>query len=111
MHEAIYDRLKQVARDQGLITYGELAPLADLHMELISDRNKIAGILGDISTREHSCGHPLLSAVVVHGSDMIPGKGFFTLAVEVGIYDGSDDLRFFSDELKKVHEFWLKSRL
>jgi hypothetical protein len=33
MHEAIYERLKQVARDQGLITYGELAPLADLHTQ------------------------------------------------------------------------------
>jgi len=48
----------------------------------------------------------MLSVVVVHKANNIPGQGFFTLARELGLYRGNDDLLFFTEELRKVHEFW-----
>ena len=56
IHQQIYERLKEVAKAGDLITYGEIAPLANLNMENPDDRNKIAHILGEISAYEHSEG-------------------------------------------------------
>jgi hypothetical protein len=40
MHEVIYERLKAVAREGKTITYGEIAPLANLDMANDTDRIK-----------------------------------------------------------------------
>ena len=106
MHRDIYERLKEVARAGQTITYGEIAPMANLDMESPADRNEISRILGAISEREHEEGRPLLSAVVMLADIGYPGKGFFTLARELGLYDGADDLAFFVRELRRVHEYW-----
>ena len=44
------------------------------------DRDQISLLLDEISRHEHARGNPLLSAVVIHMDDNIPGNGFFTLA-------------------------------
>lgn len=106
MNEEIYQRLLSVARSQGLITYSDIAPLAGLDMGNAVDRNEIGRLLGDISTFEHQQGRPLLSAVVIHRDNNIPGEGFFTLARELGIYNENDDLLFFIQELRRVHDYW-----
>jgi len=108
MTRDIYERLKEVARARRRITYGEIAPMAELDMSNPADRNEIAAILDAISSREYHEDRPLLSAVVVRSDTGYPGKGFFTLAQELGIYDGSDDLAFFVQELARVHEYWMK---
>jgi hypothetical protein len=106
MHQAIYDDLKRVAKAQSTVTYSEIAPLAGLDMSNIADRNEIARILGEISSFEHSQGRPMLSVVVVLQGEYMPGQGFFTLARELSLYSGHDDLAFFSRELGKVHAAW-----
>ena len=65
INQKIYERLKEVAINGELVTYGEIAPLAILNMENPDDRNKLAQILGNISNHEHAQGRPTLSAVVV----------------------------------------------
>jgi hypothetical protein len=85
MHQRIYEKLKLVARAGTTITYGEIAPLADLDMLNPAHRNEIRRILDEISTHEHQLKHPLLSAVVVHQQDHMPGQGFFALARELGV--------------------------
>jgi len=110
MHQGIYDRLKSVAQSGTTITYSEIAPLADLDMSNPAHRNEIRRILGEISAFEHRLNHPLLSAFVVHQEDNMPGKGFFALAKELGVYDGLDDLQFFVTELKKVHDQWRETK-
>ena len=63
-------------------------------------------LLGEISTTESQAGRGMLSALVVHRvGDMEPGTGFYELAEELG-YDTSDRLKFWTDELKKVHSYW-----
>ena len=51
MTRDIYERLKEVARAGRTITYGEIAPVAELDMSNPADRNEIATILDTISSR------------------------------------------------------------
>jgi hypothetical protein len=108
MHKEIYDKLKAVAKAGHVTHYSEVAPLAGLDMSLQEDRNKIATILDEISTFEHQQGHPLLSAVVIHKDDNIPGQGFFTLAKRLGLHEGEDNYLFFIQELRRAHDYWSK---
>lgn len=111
IHPEIYKRLKEVARSGDLITYGEIAPLAGLNMENQADRNKISGILGEISKYEHNLGHPMLSAIVVLAGVGYPGEGFYNLARSLGLHHGHGefaDMEFFVKEVKKVHSYWSK---
>ena len=106
MNTNILERLKSVARAQDVTAYSDIAPLAGLDMSSPDDRNRIAEILGEISRQEHAQGHPMLSAVVIHRDNNIPGQGFFTLARELGLYRGNNDLMFFVNELRRVHDYW-----
>ena len=47
----------------------------------------------------------MLSAVVVHKGDRIPGPGFFTLARSRG-RDTTDEVKCWVEELRKVHDTW-----
>ena len=111
MHQEIYEKLKQIAKNQTIVFYSQIAPLANLDMERSDDRNKIAEILDEISHHEHSQGRPLLSAVVVHshGQDGggIPGLGFFKMAKALKLQGREDNVTFFAQELIKVHRTWL----
>jgi len=106
MHQAIYEQLKSVAQQGNVTTYSDIAPLANLDMGNQADRNKIGEILGEISTFEHEHKRPLLSVIVIHRDNNMPGQGFFNLARELGIYKGSDDFLFFVNELRRVHDYW-----
>ena len=92
MHKDIYQKIKSVARNQDIVFYGEIAPLAGLDMSSPDDRIEIGHLLGEISRYEHMQGRPMLSAVVVHKDNNKPGSGFFELAHELGVYDGMDDV-------------------
>lgn len=65
MHEEIYEKLREVAREGKTVAYSELAPLAGLSMKSPADRNRIAQILDDINRHEHDQGRPMLTAVVI----------------------------------------------
>ena len=106
MNKAIHKKLMEVAHLQTTISYSELAPLADLDMSRDNDRAEIGRILGEVSVHEHEEGRPMLSAVVTH-KDGDPGKGFYTLARELGVMAWRiDKLAFWSQELRKVHDYW-----
>ena len=96
LHKAIYEELKRVASRQAMTTYSDIAPLAVLDMENPADRDAIRLILGKISTYEHQKDRPMLTAIVVHRQDNIPGHGFFELARHLGrLKEGADELSFF----------------
>ncbi|MEM5861272.1 MAG: hypothetical protein QXJ20_02665 [Candidatus Aenigmatarchaeota archaeon] len=120
----VYLKLIEVAKkkqpyDKGYITYEEIMSLARINRENTYEREVVLGImLGGISAHEHDCGRPMLSAVVVHkpnkemGILAIPGDGFFKLAYDLGLYDGSrnqkDKMKFWSKEIKRVWDYWSK---
>ncbi len=65
----------------------------------------LANLLGEISTEEYSAGRGMLSALVVHKDNMLPGKGFFDLAKELG-YDFTNNDDFWIEELNRVLDVW-----
>ena len=107
---AIYERLIEIAKGGDITYYSDIAPLAGLDMSLPPDRNRISDILDEISRTELTSGRPLLSAVVILKDENIPGDGFFKMAKELRLYDGSDDFRFWIRELRHVHDHWALHR-
>ena len=100
MHQALYEKLKEVAGSRGKITYSELAKSVHLN------RRRLGQPLEEICRHEHEQNRPMLSVVVVHKHDGIPAKPFFNLARALGLYTGNSNLEFFTDELRKVHNYW-----
>jgi hypothetical protein len=73
------------------------------------DREQISVLLDEISRHEHELAHPLLSAVVIHMDDNIPGNGFFTLASQLGLFRGGERFMYFVEELRRVHDHWRRA--
>jgi hypothetical protein len=111
MHQAIYNRLVELARAGRLTTYSDIAPLAGLSMEREEDRDAISRILVEMLEHEVTNGRPPLTAIVVHrGDDNNPGEGFFAAATELGSYGGSRAqlarLEFWVRAVSEVHRYW-----
>lgn len=106
INQRIYEKIKQVAQYGDTTTYAAIAPIAGLDMENPDDRNTLGAILDEINNNEHTNGRPMISAVVIRADRNIPGEGFFTCARNLGLYSGNNDLRFWLEELRRVHNFW-----
>ena len=106
VHESIYEHLKAAAREGKFVTYGEIAPLANLNMANETDRIKMTKLLQEIGDFELQHNRPMLPALVVQKSTKMPGQGFFRSARQSGIYKGGDDAGFFQEELRKVYDYW-----
>ena len=103
----IYERILDVARRKETVFYSQIAPLVGLNMAILRDRTEMGHILDRISEAEHRAGRPLLSAVVILKCENIPGDGFFDLARHLRLHQrGADDLRYFVEELRRVHCYW-----
>jgi len=108
MNEIIHEKLKELARVRGIITYNDLNKELNLGLNFDNpgDRRKIGEILGEISDYEARQEQRMLSAVVYSQQDNKPGEGFFTLARELGFFHGDDELAFWINELQKVWDIW-----
>jgi hypothetical protein len=107
LHKSIYEELKRVAKRRQTTNYSTIAPLAGLDMENPGHRDEMRELLGKISTYEHQQGRPMLTAIVVHKQDNVPGHGFFELARHLGLLSaGQDELAFFCREVARVHSTW-----
>ena len=106
MNQALYEQLCEIARRGSVTRYSEVAPLVGLDMSNPEHRDRMSAVLDQIPRHEHSQGHPLLSAVVIHMDDNIPGNGFFTLAAELNLFQGRDRFMYFVNELQRVHDHW-----
>ena len=101
----VRDRLIEVARNESLVTYGELEPIAEIPAVSIGPR-----VLDAISRDEANAGHPMLSAVVVNADTRNPGDGFYRLAFEVGrAASPNPDVAFWAAELKALYEYWSRT--
>jgi hypothetical protein len=106
VNQQLYSRLCEVARQRRYIRYADAATVVGLDMNIPADRDEISRLLDEISMHEFNDGKPLLSAVVIHVQDNIPGNGFFTMAERIGRFDGTDRLQFWLGELRAVHDHW-----
>ncbi len=111
LHKPIYEELKRLAKRQEMTNYSVIAPLASLDMENPAHRDEMRQLLGKISTYEHQQGRPMLTALVIHRQDNIPGHGFFELARHIGLLAlGQDEIAFFCREVARVHATWASAR-
>ena len=103
------DAMVAVAARRRLIAYSDLvAEIRSLDLEPQEDR--LAHLLGEISTVEHEAGRGMLTVVVVHKhGDQMPGPGFFQLARSLG-HDTKDREAFWIGELEKVYAAWSRGR-
>ena len=108
MKEQIRDMLIKAAKNRKVVHYAEVGKLLNFSMDNPSHRVELGSILGEISTEEHESERPLLSAVVVHREDYLPGEGFFNLARELGKQRPDEDNdTFYANELKRVFDAWM----
>ena len=79
----------------------------DWDMQDIEDRKLIAKFLGKISEDEFTEGRPLLSVFIQH-EDGLPGKGFFTMAEQLGRFMPSfmDKNEFVKREREYARVYW-----
>lgn len=108
MNQDLYRRLREVAADEHYIRYFEVGALVGLDMTDVADREEISRLLDEISEYEHQHNRPLLSAIVIHVEDNIPGNGFFSMAERLGRFRGNDRLRFWLHELRAVYDHWAR---
>ena len=94
-----------VAARRRVIAYSELvARIYSLDLEPQGER--LAYLLGEISTAEHEAGRGMLTVLVVHKQgDQMPGPGFFQLASSLG-HDTKDREALWIGELEKVYGAW-----
>jgi hypothetical protein len=111
--EYVYNRLKQLAGAKQPITYGQLLREMDIDPRESWEKNRhqeLRDIIGKISSEEYEKGNPLLSALVVHEEDRLPGEGFFVgLLEQIGkkpIHNRDKQLAFWVKEVKAIYEKW-----
>ena len=106
MNQIVYGICTRAARDQGRTSYAAVAK--EIGMDTTGEgwRYQMGPLLDEVSRYEHGQGRPQLSVVVVREDIGRPGEGFFTLAKELGKFDGVDEDAFFVEELKAVHAEW-----
>ena len=109
MNSQLYQRLIDIAAAQSTAPYSDLADLLGLDMSSPDDRLRIGEMLDEINHSEHEAGRPMISSVVVHSQEGLPGAGFFVCARELGALttrNRQDELAFFVEELRRVHDYW-----
>jgi hypothetical protein len=106
VNTTLYERLKDIASDGRTDFYQPVGELVNLDMNVELDRNTLSMLLDEINRCEHARGAPLLSSVVILATKNLPGHGYFTCARNLGVFTGNDELKFWLEELRRVHEYW-----
>jgi hypothetical protein len=104
---ALQDRLQKIARQGGTAYYSDIAPLLGIDTGDPYFGVRIGRILDEVNHAEHAAGRPLLSAIVIAKETGMPGEGFFTCARDLRRYTGRDDLAYWVEELRRVHDYWV----
>ena len=102
---ALYDRLRELAREGSTAYYGDIARLLGMDIRSPHVRVQIGEMLDAVNRAEHATGRPLLSAVVIAKKPRMPGPGFFTGARDLGVYTGHEDRAYWLEELRRVHDY------
>lgn len=105
MNQEVYERLIQVAKARKTISYGDLAIVANLTLGDEGEIKRLGFMLDEIAINETDAGRPLLPIVVLRPENNMPSKGLFRFARAKRLQK-SDDLTFFTEELKRVYDYW-----
>jgi len=88
--EHLRAELRLIAADRATVTYADLAVRAAAPPPHTIHR--LTEALEDLVREDATAGWPLLAALAVsRGAAGMPGRGFFQLVRELGLYDGADN--------------------
>jgi len=96
--------MEKVASAGATLSYTDLANRIAA-LKYAPNGSPFAELLSEISRQTHAKWGVLLSAVVVHRDDDLPGDGFFQLARELG-HKVEDWARFHARVLRDVHQHY-----
>lgn len=99
--------MEEVASAGATIPYAELAQRIHT-LNYAPNGSAFSQMLCDVSRASHARGGIMLSAVVVHADDDLPGEGFFSLAGELG-HVVTDERVFHQDALHACHNAYQSS--
>jgi hypothetical protein len=107
LNRSLYERLIDAAREQELVSLGELGDLMGLAMDYPPQRTEMAQLLGIIARHEVTSGRPMVTSLVVDEAEETPGEQLFELGeelylVEPGETPGSFTLR----QQSETFAFW-----
>ena len=105
----VYCELIQAARTRTYLSYSEIAQIMGLPPSGNYMAKEIGAMLGEISGDEVSQGRPMLSVLAKSKNLPRPGKGFFVLAKQMGIYKGEgeeEEKRFWEETCEAVYSTW-----
>jgi hypothetical protein len=116
--ESAIERLYPIARDlllnavrtgrDGMMSYTQFCEELGIDVRDAGERATLMSpLLCLISRRENEAARPLLSAVVYGRANNEPGPGFDELRRELGMLKPRDITTFWTQELKRVHQYWL----
>jgi len=111
MNKAVYEKLKETARNEGYIPYSQLVSECNLDLDLtkIKDRNELAKILGEISTFEVEHGRAMLSVVVVLKDQhpLTPSTGFYRYADMLNVRKkGETNTALCARQFRECFDYW-----
>ena len=114
MNQCIYNLLVDAAKSRKIMTYSDLAGPLGLDLSNDSDRNSLTQFLREIAIYEQLCDRLMLTSLVIHKSgNNDPGEGFFSIAKDLGLFDGSrrteDRALFWVGQVSAVHKYWANS--
>jgi hypothetical protein len=104
---ALAEALRDAARAGEPVAYLDLA---DRLMAGEAHRiHRLTSMLEELVRADHAAGRPLLAALAV-GRAGLPGRGFFQLLVELGLYEGPDQgpaaAAWHAAELGRALRYW-----
>jgi hypothetical protein len=108
MNKIIYERLTTAAKEKKFVNYNELSAAISLGLTDAAGVNALNNLLEEIADYELANGRPLIAAIIVNENTNMPGAGLFSYAKRKGLMKpkDKDNLTFFLQEAKKVHDFW-----
>lgn len=109
--KAVHEALLDVARQETVITYGQIIPIAEMSGMGEGVGGALGRLFGTIVRAEiaRDANAPMLSAVAVSTEKNRPSKGFFDLARELGRLTSTDEkveTAFWTAELKRVYAYF-----
>ncbi len=98
--------LALTARRRGLITYADLTRnMVAIPFPSGAWSDSLFYLLGQVTVEEHEAGRPLLASVAVRKKESTPGKGFYDVANDLGVGDGTENIELWVKELAKAHSY------
>jgi len=115
-----YPLLIDAAKEERVITYGEVGGKIDLYVGSEYFRLKIGSVVGACSDYENIKGRPLISAIVVSDTTKYPGQGFWGSSripdnirlniqhsdIESGYKMTNEMLDFWTSEVRRGFDWW-----